>query len=183
MKRISLPEIGIGKKLYTSNEIYDGMYEYKDEYFVMGDSVERNSSFSFSQIGQMPLPNGDYAKYYNIATGLFMSKLAMSDPTMESKIVDLYTYMTQDSYYMSDIASREGSLPANRYQAEDYEFYLNTSLEDYIDMINDGISSIRFYNLYTLYDAMGLPLQDFVNGSTPEEVVESIMLNLSNSGN
>lgn len=179
----SLPEVGIGKKLYTKQEVIDGLYDYKDEYYVMGDIMERNPDYGSSQVGQMPLANGGYAKYYNIATGLYLSNLSLAlDPTMQTKIADIYAYIA-DSYYMSNIASAGGSIPANRYLAEDYEFYLNVTLDEYIAMIDNGISTIRSYNLYTVYDAMTLPLQDFVEGATPEEVAESIMLNLSNSGN
>jgi len=180
----SLSEAGIGTKLYTLDEVIEGFYEYNDEYFVMGDTIERDPSYYFSQVGQMPLSNGEYAKYYNVATGLFISNLSVTlDPTMQNKIANVYSYILDFSYYMSDIASSEGSLPANRYQAEDHEFYLDVTLDDYIAMIENGISSIRLSSLYTVYEALSMPLQEFVNGATPEEVAESIMINLSNSGN
>lgn len=180
----SMPEAGIGSKLYSTEEVFDGMYNYSDEYFVMGDAVERDDEYYFAQVGQMPLSNGDYAKYYNISTGFFMSNLAMAlDPTLANKLKDLYTYIAIDSYYMSSVASAEGSLPANRVQADDYEFYLDMTLADYEAIINMGESSIRSYALYTVYEAMNEPLMDFIVGASPEEVAESIMQNLANSGN
>ena len=180
----SLPQVGIGNKLFTLEEIYSGLYDYKNAYFLMGDTIERNPDYYFTQVGQMPLSNGDYAKYYNIATGLFLPKVSVElDPMIKDKMVEIYTYMIQDSYDMNEVAASEGSLPANKFQAEEYEFYLDGSLSDYIAMIDNGISSIRLYNVYILYESMILPLQDFINGATPEDVAESILLNLSNSGN
>lgn len=180
----SMPEAGIGSKLYTNSEVFDGMYDYSNEYFVMGDAVERDDEYYFSQVGQMPLSNGGYAKYYNISTGLFMSKLSMTlDPTLADKLKNLYQYIAIDSYYLSSIASAEGSLPAHRVQAEDYEFYLDMPLADYEAIINMGESSIRSYALYTVYEAMYDPLLAFLGGASPEEVAESIMQNLANSGN
>ncbi len=180
----SLPEVGIGSKLYTLEEVMSGFSDYQDAYFVMGDTIEREPEYYFSQVGQMPLSNGGYAKYYNVATGLYLSSLSLAvDPTMYDKLVNMYRFMTEDSYYMNDVMSAEGSLPANKYQADEYEWYLDMTLDDYIAMIDNGISKIRSYSLYTVYDGMAGPLQEFVNGASPEEVAESIMLNLSNSGN
>ena len=179
----SLTDAGIQDRLITSTEVFDGMYNYTYEYFVMGDTIERDPEYYFSQVGQMPLSNGNYAKYYNVATGLFVSNLSALDPTFQSKIEEVYNYIMVDSWSVNNIASAEGALPATRYAAEDYEFYLNVTLDEYIEMIENGESSIRSYSLYTVYEAMGQPLTDFVNGATPEEVAESIMLNLSNSSN
>lgn len=180
----SLTDIGVQENLLTSAEIFDGMYNYSYEYFVMGDTVEREPDYYFTQVGGMPLSNGNFAKYYNVATGLFVSNLSVAlDPTLQTKMEEIYNYVMYESWYFSNVALAEGSVPATSYAFEDYEFYLDMTMDQYMTMLENGESSIRSYSLYTVYEAMATPLTDFVNGASPQEVAASIMENISNSSN
>jgi tetratricopeptide (TPR) repeat protein len=180
----SMPSADIGSKLFTLDEVGDAIEANGAEYFVYGDSIERNPDYYYEQVGPMPLSNGEMASYYNVATGLFVSKLALAmDPNMKSKMQEVYEFLTSNNYYMPSIMVAEGSIPANHSQAEEYEFYLTLSLDEYIDIIENGVSEIRAYDLYTLYAALKEPLDDFVNGATPEKVAESMIQNIANSGN
>lgn len=172
----SLPTSGIGTNLFSSDDVDNALNNYTVESVLMDDSLLRDPNYEYSYygIGAMPLPNGGHAKYYNVVTGLFVTNIWV-DENKAAQLQKFYDFVINAEYNYPYIAQTEGSLPAIKKYATSSSIYYPLDLNTYNAIIEEGISQIRSYALYNLYDAMSGPLTNLLTGSTPEEVATQIM--------
>ncbi len=175
---VTMPDEGVLDKLYTLEEMFTHTDNYSAEIFLMNNFGEIDSDYynSYYQLGAMPLPEGLEARFYNTSVGLYLNAItAMMNPDKVTKVQELYDYLVLDNYDMLSIAEKSGSLPAEMSLLEQAEYYTYIPIDIYMAQIENGISSIRTYKLYTLYDGLAEPLNNLINGASVEEVADQIM--------
>lgn len=172
----SMPDNGIGDRLYASDDVNDAITGYTVESILFDDSIMRDTTYQsgYSAIGAMPLPNGGHAKFYNVVTGLLVSNVWV-DENKAAQIQKFYDFIYNSDYNLPYIAQSEGSLPVFKKYIDNNSVYYSMDIKSYEAIIEEGVSRIRSYALYSLYDAMSTPLYNFVNGTSPEEVANQIM--------
>jgi tetratricopeptide (TPR) repeat protein len=172
----SMPSEGIGTSLYSSEDVNNALINYTVESVLMDDRLSRDPDYAYSYvgIGGMPLPNGKTARFYNVVTGLLVSSYDL-DATKVAEIQTFYDYVLNAEYNFPYVAQTEGSLPAIKSLAINAPVYYSIDSASYIDLIENGITQLRSYALYNLYEAMNQPLAELLSGATPEDVATQIM--------
>lgn len=172
----SMPKEGLGSRLYSSEDVSEAISGYTVESILYDDSIVRNGNnlYSYTPIGAMPLPNGNHAKYYNVVTGMMISNVWV-DENKVAQLQKFYDYVYNSEYYLPYVAQSEGSLPVFKKYINDNSIYYTMDINAYEAIIEEGVSKIRSYALYSLYEAMSTPLYNLVTGSSPEEVATQIM--------
>lgn len=172
-----MPEEGLTDELYTQGDLLVSAVGYDVENYLMDDTVEYEPENYYSyQVGGMPLPNGDSARYYNEATGLYLSSFSiMSDPDLVDKIQKFYDYMMYESYSTAYAVQLMGGMPAIRELASTMEYYSMIPYEDYLTLLDNGISEIPSPQVKALYNSLKGPLTSLAEGANVEEVADMIM--------
>jgi len=172
----SMPTSGIGSSLYSAEDVNNALTNFTVESVLFDDSLlhDPNYEYSYYGVGAMPLPNGNHARYYNVVTGLFVTNV-WEDENKAQQVQSFYDFVINAEYNYPYIAQSEGSLPAIKAYSTNSSISYAIDLATFNTIIEEGITQIRSYALYNLYDAMSTPLTNLLDGATPEEVATQIL--------
>ncbi len=174
----SMPENGLVPYLTSTEEMMGSVDYYEVASFLMDDRMEyyEDYYYSFYTQGPMPLANGASARFYNIGTGLYTSTLtAAMAPQKIQMLEDFYAYIMADNYEFANIATTMSSIPATTAMRDQMEYYSYIPIDDYIAMVESGITENQNYNLFYFYMALEDPLYSLYSGASVSEVADAIM--------
>lgn len=173
---IDMPSQGIGTELYPYDIAYNEMIDYNAEVALLfNDSEPDDYSYALNAIGGMPLPDGGQAKYYNLVTGMMISSTTAVNPNRLAKVLEFYDALATNEYDLNGISDVEESLPVFYHQAMTGNSYSDIEEYQYVEIVENGITTIRSLVLFDLYDSMIAPLAEILNGASAASIADAII--------
>ncbi len=175
---VTMPDNGIVPYLTTMEEMMTFMDNYEVASFLMDDRIESYEDYYYSYYSQgaLPLTEGRKARFYNIGTGLYTSSLTASvAPEKIDMLSMFYDYIMDDNYEFANVANSMASIPVASTMRDQMEYYSYIPVDDYIALVENGITENQNNNLYSFYMALQDPLTSLYSGASVSEVADAIM--------
>lgn len=174
----TMPDQGYMEKLVTMEEMMSAVDSWEVQIFLSDDTMETYEGYYYSwyPLAGLPLPNGGQAKFYNIGTGIYTSALtATLSPDKVASIQALYDYLMDYNYDFATVAQGMASVPPVTSMNETMEFYSYIPINDFVAMVENGISENQGRIMYDYYQQLYGPLANLANGASVSEVADQIM--------
>lgn len=130
---------------------------------------------TYTPVGPMPLPNGEYAASVNNVNGLHVNSQVMFNDDKQKVARVAYRYLA-DSYYANYIANYTNGLPAITTSVDTDYLWLSGDIEDYEFAINYNITAPYTYQMEDMFSVMSFYMNEvFYNSMDVNEAVDAII--------